>query len=293
MCALADKSDKEAKDFYWKGRIKPSSISLNMCIEEYQKTCDQYKKFPIKLRMKFEFGHAIHKYIGEFFRRECPHVYDKDVESRIPEHVRSWYEKCQPEVPLDSPDFLVRCIMDFPAKIQGESLVMDWKTTWQEPKTWEEFCIKPRIKDEYLAQLASYVYLYTECGYYDKYPSKFGLTFINMKMDMEKQEAWKEVYYDSAPFIEPIAHLWNDLLIPATKAKLEGRFVPCTNRLCFTHGSTSNWLKIKPLDFRNLDTTTLMEETDYTNIRPHPIVDKARLKANEVRKTEDIRSHYG
>ena len=85
------KHDKE--NFKWTQRLKPSGMSFDMCLEEFQDNCDKYSEFALKQRMKFLVGSAVHKSLAELFARHPDVLYPKPA---FPERIR------QPEL-LGSP----------------------------------------------------------------------------------------------------------------------------------------------------------------------------------------------
>src|ERR1017187_999353 len=65
-CAIAAEIAKEDARYSWKGTIKPSQLSLTMCLEEFQKKVDVYRKWGLQQKMVFLYGNAIHHWVGRY-----------------------------------------------------------------------------------------------------------------------------------------------------------------------------------------------------------------------------------
>lgn len=278
--AVATNAGKEAGRG-WSQRIKPSGLRFDMCIEQYQNTCHIPANFALKTRLKFVYGNAFHKFIGQFMIDHYPDLYK--APTNLNSHAQKWYQHSKPEVPIVSDRFRTKALMDFPAIIQKRLIINDWKTTWETPENWTKFLEKPRIKDEYICQGASYCYLSEEEQIFDITPEGFSFTYINLKEDPEDRDMWCEIYFDYAPYRKATADLWA-LLIEAVEAKIKGGFVLCANDYCPTHGRSNTrsigstidpWSPIVPVEAR---------EASHEFVRSNVFVDRARGAFSEIRQ---------
>lgn len=268
----AAREGARSKTKKWAGLIKPSQLRFDMCLETWQKECDQPKSYPIELRLKFFFGNAVHKYLGQFIKEHCPEFY---VEPTLTSpHAQKWYQYSKPEVPIVSEKWMTKGLIDWPARLKNSLWIVDWKTTWEAKESWLEFCDNPRVKPEYIAQGASYCFLAEQESLFGgEAPTHFSNVFINLSFDPASKEAWKEVYFDYEPYREDTELLWS-LLVEALQAKLAGSFVPCRNQYCKDHGRADIRTLGKfadPWKPRNP-----IKEESYASVGEHPFLARAR-----------------
>ena len=270
--AIANQTRREEEKYKWKGKIKPSSLSLDMCFLAYQKTCDKYKKWTLAQKLSFLYGNAIHEFIGKFLVTEYPASYFKP---QVPLRSLGWYDRCYPEIPIDAPGFHAKAVMDYVARIASAPVIIDWKTCHMDDETWNKFISNPWVSPMYIMQGASYCFLANALKYFPEPVRRFGFVYINLMLEPSNEYMWKEVYFDYAPYQEIIEMLWS-LAIECVEAKLAGVQVPCKNKYCKTHGAGKPSRLHGEADPWNPETPLIVRSENYVLERSNTVLDHVR-----------------
>ncbi len=236
--SLLEGQRKQKETHKWYRNLSPSGFSFDMCITTYFGKVETFLEFPLKSLMKISIGQGMHRYLGDIFKsyQQFLAPYPNPPNDPEPAEKRA---KQHPEVICHYPKYHVRGKADLIPMIKRQPAIIDFKTTWSTDDDWDKFMDDPIIKKQWLCQLSSYAFIAEELGYYpDMVIGKLGIVAINLKRDPDRDDAWKELYWD-----------WDDELRARIKALFEALLVgydchtakkpvPCTNEECRQHGKS-------------------------------------------------------
>ena len=184
---------KERLEYSWKDRdykIYPSSLYIGMCPYKFiQEEVHKYLDLGENIAYRAEVG----KYLHLMYQNESVGIEDFLYKTpKVPKTLKKKLKDNWPEVPIYDPDLALSGRADLVLNIKNEPVLIDIKTTSQDPYMWDKY--SPPVK--YKTQIFIYAYYMNKFKYYDKIIKRVGLAVVNITMPPGSEGSEKEFYYD-------------------------------------------------------------------------------------------------
>jgi hypothetical protein len=250
---------EKTKNYKWDGKIHPSSLSFDMCMEEFLDKLDNHEEWQLHSLNRASGGEGKHWELQQQAMAHPSLLWPKP--ENVPEDMKDKVEKAWPEVP-----FLIKFLhklrlmlsgrVDLLITIREEPVVLDIKTTSVDPKQWPQrledytkwlaagFDGMPKTTQtlylrKYFTQVCVYIYGLNASGYYTKKIKKGGLAFLNMLMLNGSVGSRQEFYWDYTDAIERRVYKLLRWAAVYISAKERGKMLPCKFPDCYIHGEAA------------------------------------------------------
>lgn len=246
---LKQEQDKVA-NHVWDGKVHPSSLSFDLCMEDYFESVSSRTEWFIDNIYKAASGTAKHKE----YQDECLLIEGLlwPKPTNVSPEIAAKIEETWPEIPVKYPPAGISGRVDLVLNVRGKPLLVDIKSTSVNPDEWAEKMEKakgwlqgrfqdiPRIREaeyyrKYYTQLCSYIHMANLSNYYDQKIERGGLAYVNMLMPAGSKGSEVEIYWDFTPEIEAMCNLLFEHLAIHRNAKLAGKKEECKYPLCEKH----------------------------------------------------------